>query len=616
MSAGSPSVAPQGFAFPDADEEASGTGSEFAGRPALSVQALFEAFLVFWPAATWAVFTWVGEKMPWHTVYFTMSMAPLGAWWLGRIIEGIDWRGERRRSIVWLLALVPLFLIALKALLPTSDDRPFAGVSVPQLSATAQWLLALGVTLALVYFLYDRITTLGWRQSARVIAVSLAGLLFVFTVGVSYRFNFINHDYPIEPMVYAHATPDIKLALAQVEEISRKTVGDHAIRVAYDDESTWPLEWYFRDYPNKVYFGSAPSRDNMESPIVIAGDPNLSKVRPYLGDRYYEFNYRLIWWPRETYKDLTFERLWQGLRDPAQRKLFWDVVIHRRYTTPTATWDPIKRFSMFVRKDIAAQVWDWGAASAAAGTLPGETGPSYDQGMRTIAATQILGTGAPGTAPGQFNFPRAVTVDGEGRIYVADSGNNRVQVFNPDGTFIREWGGTCKLDTGEGCVNGGSGQFNEPWGIAVGLDGSVYVSDTWNHRVQKFTNAGEFVTMWGVFGSTGGELGQEALFYGPRTVTVGRDGNVYVMDTGNKRVQVFTPDGVFITQWGGGGVIEGRFDEPVGLGQDADGNWYVADTWNRRIQKFTEAYQYSAAVAGQRLEQPVGRQQARTCGRR
>ena len=146
-----------------------------------------------------------------------------------------------------------------------------------------------------------------------------------------------------------------------------------------------------------------------------------------------------------------------------------------------------------------------------------------------------------------------------------------------------------------GLHGGGEGQFNEPWGIAVGQDGSVYVSDTWNHRVQKFDQRrASSSTMWGVFGSTGGELGQENLFYGPRSVAVGRDGNCTSMDTGNKRVQVFSPDGDFVSQFGGGGVVDGRFDEPVGLAQDADGNWYVADTWNQRIQKFDEAGQYVA----------------------
>ena len=123
-------------------------------------------------------------------------------------------------------------------------------------------------------------------------------------------------------------------------------------------------------------------------------------------------------------------------------------------------------------------------------------------------------------------------------------------------------------------------------------DGNVYVSDTWNHRVQKFDNQGNFITMWGQFGSTGGELGQAGLFYGPRSVTLGQDGNVYVMDTGNKRIQTFTPDGEYLAQYGGSGVVEGRFDEPVGLAQDASGNWYVADTWNRRIQKFDPRFNY------------------------
>ncbi len=64
------------------------------------------------------------------------------------------------------------------------------------------------------------------------------------------------------------------------------------------------------------------------------------------------------------------------------------------------------------------------------------------------------------------------------------------------------------------------------------------------------------------------------------------DGNLYVTDTGNKRVQKFTPDGQFLQAWGGGGIIPGTFEEPVGIDIDNDGNIYVADTWNHRIQKF------------------------------
>ncbi len=375
--------------------------------PALSVQRIFEAFLVFWPLATWAVFTYVGEKMAWHTVYFAVSMAPLAGWWLGKIFDGINWAEGRKRGIFWLMGMVPLFLIALKALLPTSARRPFVGVTVGDLSNSAQWLLALVVALVLIYFIYDRFVALGWRQAIRAVAVSLAALLVVLTIGVSYRFNFINYDDATEPMVYAHGTPDIKLALSQIEEISRKTVGGHALKVAYDDDSTWPLEWYFRDYPNKVYYGASPSRDNMDAPVVIVGDKNIGKVKPYLGDRYYEFPYRLIWWPRETYKGLTWQRIRDGIKDPVQRGQFWDVVLNRQYTTPLAQWDPVHRFSMFVRKDVAAQVWDWGApAAAAAGDGTAAVGNPYEGGQRIIEASQQIGqVGVAGECGGAVQLP-------------------------------------------------------------------------------------------------------------------------------------------------------------------------------------------------------------------
>lgn len=551
--------------------------------PIFGVQAVFEAFLVVWFLATWAVFTYVGEKMAWHVVYFATAMALLAGLWFGRLVDGLNRPEALRRGGLWLAAMIPLALLTLKAVFPVEGKKPFVDVSINGLSNTVQWIVALAAALALIYLIYDRVIVLGGRQSLRIVALTLLGLLALATAATAYRFAFINYDYATEPMVYAHATPDIKLAMAQIEEISRTTVGDHSLKVAYDDDSTWPLEWYFRDYPKKAYFGASPSREAVDAPVVVVGDKNLAKVRPYLGDRYYEFNYRLIWWPRETYKGLSLQRLQEILRDGKQRGQIWDVIIHRRYTTPTSQWDPVHRFSLFVRKDIAAQVWDWGAPATAAAAA--EVKDPYV--ARVVAAVRQLGvTGAAGKGPGQFSFPRAVAVDGQGRVYVADSGNNRVQVFNADGSFVRQFGSTCKLDTREGCQGDGRGQFNEPWGIAVDGDGNVYVADTWNHRVQKFDQDGNFVTMWGVFESTGGELGKPFAFYGPRQVAVGQDGKIYVMDTGNKRVQAFNPDGSFFTQFGGGGVVEGRFDEPTGLAQDATGAWYIADAWNRRIQKF------------------------------
>ena len=93
-------------------------------------------------------------------------------------------------------------------------------------------------------------------------------------------------------------TPDIKLAMGQIEEISRKTAGDHSLKVAYDDDSTWPLEWYLRDYPNKVYYGANPTGMPWTRRSSSSATRTCRRCKPYLGDRYYEFTYRLIWWPR------------------------------------------------------------------------------------------------------------------------------------------------------------------------------------------------------------------------------------------------------------------------------------------------------------------------------
>jgi DNA-binding beta-propeller fold protein YncE len=142
------------------------------------------------------------------------------------------------------------------------------------------------------------------------------------------------------------------------------------------------------------------------------------------------------------------------------------------------------------------------------------------------------------------------------------------------------WGSFA--DISKGPAPGGT--FNQPWGISLSPDGSfVYVTDVWNHRIQKFSAKGEFVTTWGYFG----QAENPDAFWGPRDVVVDSNGRVIVTDTGNKRIVIFDADGNFISQFGSEGFSAGQFDEPVGLALDKDGNLYVADTWNQRIQVFS-----------------------------
>jgi DNA-binding beta-propeller fold protein YncE len=128
-------------------------------------------------------------------------------------------------------------------------------------------------------------------------------------------------------------------------------------------------------------------------------------------------------------------------------------------------------------------------------------------------------------------------------------------------------------------------QFKEPWDVVVGEDGSVFVADTWNHRVQKFTADGQFISSWGsgILSDPANLLG----FFGPRGIAINDQGEVFISDTGNKRIVYFDPDGNPLGQFGEGGINPGQLDEPVGLAFDADGNLLVADTWNQRIQVFS-----------------------------
>ncbi len=178
--------------------------------------------------------------------------------------------------------------------------------------------------------------------------------------------------------------------------------------------------------------------------------------------------------------------------------------------------------------------------------------------------------GSFGNDNGCFRMPVGIAIDSSGYIYISDSGNHRVQKFNRNGTFIAAWG----------TPGSGAGQFNNPSGIAVNGAGNVYVSDFGNNRVQKFDSGGTYITAWG---STGNATGQ---FNQPKGICCDSTGNVYVAEYSNYRVQKFDSNGTYLTSWGSYGTLPGQFYWPVGVSADNSGNVYVADSGHHRIQKF------------------------------
>lgn len=216
----------------------------------------------------------------------------------------------------------------------------------------------------------------------------------------------------------------------------------------------------------------------------------------------------------------------------------------------------------------------------------------------------IFTWGSFGSGNGEFAFPADVDAHTENRIFVADTQNNRIQVFGSSGNYITQWGTT----------GSGNGQFTAPSGIAVDAHGYVYVADTLNDRIQVFDGSGGYITQWGVFGSGNGEFNE------PRGISVAENGDIFVADTNNNRIQVFEnpvegqitivkdaspadgSDFGFFTdvidrlvqknEWGSAGTGNGQFDMPMGLAVDRTGKVYVADSDNDRIQVFDNSGAY------------------------
>jgi len=169
--------------------------------------------------------------------------------------------------------------------------------------------------------------------------------------------------------------------------------------------------------------------------------------------------------------------------------------------------------------------------------------------------------------------------------------NEAFAIDPPD--FVLKWG---IFGTGEG-------QFQQPDDVAVDLAGNVYVVDNGNDRIQKFTNTGTFLRMWGFGVDDGSNVFQictsscqagisgsgDGQFATPVGIAVDSADNVYVTDGGggNQRIQKFDSNGNFLTKWGVSGTGEGQFTFPRKIAVDSDNNVYVADQNNHRIQKFT-----------------------------
>jgi DNA-binding beta-propeller fold protein YncE len=170
--------------------------------------------------------------------------------------------------------------------------------------------------------------------------------------------------------------------------------------------------------------------------------------------------------------------------------------------------------------------------------------------------------------------PNGIAVDSaRDRVYVVDTGNDdakeqNVKIFNRAGQRVGAIGGAA---------GGDLGQFSYPTYVTLDAQGNVYVSDTLNSRVQMFNPDGKFVTVFGKAGSAWGEFDK------PKGVALDAFGNLYVVDTGWSNVQIFNPKGQILLFFGGRGPIPGMMKNPLSIAIDKNNRIYVGDYLNHRI---------------------------------
>ena len=592
----------------------------------------FLALVGYWGVAILLGLTLAGEKMPWLTTHLTVPLILVSGWWLGKVATGIRWRAMTSADWLILLVAIPVAFMALGQVVTAvwGVNGPFRGREIEDLLASGNWLAALLILMGALYVVGRFGRRLGLAQLGRMAIVSGAVLLGVLTARAAYMASFINYDYATEFLVYAHAGPAIKTVLNEIDRIAEITNEGSNMRIVFDDESSWPYTWYFRHYPNYGFLrGEAGSVDPASldgAKVVVVGSKKAGDVRRILGDRYYEFGYIRLWWPMQEYFNLTYDRVANVFSvDPNNiaaryyRQAMFDIWWDRDYSTygqamciegkqsrcedeaawgqtqseqesyrtaceravvaecrsdnrfAVNNWPVSDRMYFFVDKQIAAQVWDAGIGAATVNIRE----PEYpeDRVYRDIQSEKVIGQAV------GMSGPRDIAIGADGLIYITDTDRNRIAVLDRDGTLVRTIGGVPQ-------ESGGAALLRQPWGIDVGPDGNVYVADTWNNRVAVFSPDGELLRAWGHEGIPSQDPSPDA-FWGPRDVAIGPDGNVYVADTGGKRIRVYTPDGDFLRDIGTGGAAFGQLDEPVGLAfNPVSGDLYVAEAWNRRIQAF------------------------------
>lgn len=472
-----------------------------------------------------------------------------------RLPEGALWpaAGFLASAILLVFAFVSVMLLAI-------DNTESTASSI------VQFILILAVAVVPLAFVISMVGSRLDGYRLKLLGLAAIVLLGGFTLRSAVLTASVRPGEPGEILYAGAMSPGLPTLVDTLHKISRDLtrtdrsaqmpVGGVDLRVVIDEEFETPLRWYFREYPNVSVID--PTVEPLPAGTQVAflrEGLDESLFAPTLRGQTYVYRFT----PSRSLTDPS----WRSLASDAFSLTGWQDLVN--YLIHRDLNDAGESVTMRVL-----------GIPTVADRLFAESGP-FDLDERA----------GPGRAAGQFIQPRGIAIDESGRIFVVDAGNGRIQRFAPDGTHQLTFG-TIGDGPGElGPFPSGPGGAG---GVTVGSDGNVYVADTWNHRIVVFTPDGNLVTSWGSFYDAGDQLEEPTTeggrFYGPRGIVADGSGLLYVTDTGNERIQVFTETGEFVTAFGRTGSGPGELLEPVGIAVAPTGEVLVADSHNARIARF------------------------------
>lgn len=593
-----------------------------------TIPELWLGFMFYWAFMAFMIFSWAGEKMPWLTIHIALPTVLAGAWALDRILDKIDWQATRQRA-GWLI--VPITMGGVLMLLTASAFVGKTGADQAAQQTRISGLTIVGLLLAVGYVIWVLGSRLTRTTTIRLIALGVVAMLGIYTVRSAVRAAYVQPDVPVEFLVYTQTSPDFPIIVNEIERIavvqnrnSRSVAdptGGHSMKILLSggDPATGnsegslhqPLDWYLRDWTNlqwrdKNQIANLPTSD-LDAPVAIFSKSNMAadteQKMEQAGYIQAYTTYHNWWFPewssdgKSSYKEKLYDADYgcdpslKGQRDPNGRAIYncraGGAAILTWPFRPS-NWESLRKYMLnrefpagvsltgremvvFIKRDFA---------SLPSGDVSGV--PINSSGLIKLVSEGAL-TGEP---PAE---PRGIATGPDGSLYIADAPNNRILIYTTDGQ--------TRTITGSG-----ENMLLEPSGVSVDAQGFVYVADTWNARVAKFDATGKFITSWGTGdeelqagtgkrvsrtgGTAEGNAAKPLGFFGPRNVFVSSRGQVYIADTGNKRIVVTDSNGQYLGQIGTAGAAPGQFNEPIGLGMDAQNRLYVGDTWNGRIQVF------------------------------